>query len=179
MLSPLPDNLLSGKCLISLFRRCSLKTLDSCSSNGISAMGTPSHITDPNSAAARTKHQIWQSWTGNCQQDSIKSISSLFAKSICLFVGRSAPTSRGTVAQRVEWTRGVEAKAVHWLRQQRQQDQQDRGPGDPGWHPRWTHLQKRIIRHCGSAFPWEVVASFSPALSGCYLIRLFPRVWTF
>lgn len=48
---PVPCSLASGKRCRPLFRKCSLKTRASCSSAGMSAISTPSQITDPYSAA--------------------------------------------------------------------------------------------------------------------------------
>ena len=51
--SPLPLSLASGMRWRSLLRSRSWKTRDSCSSMGTSAMGTPSQITEPYSAAEK------------------------------------------------------------------------------------------------------------------------------
>ena len=48
---PVPSSLESGNLWSEFDRRCSLNTLESCSSAGMSAIGTPSHTTEPYSAA--------------------------------------------------------------------------------------------------------------------------------
>ena len=50
---PVPWSFASGKRCRPLLRRCNLKTRASCSSVGMSAISTPSQITNPYSAAAR------------------------------------------------------------------------------------------------------------------------------
>ena len=55
---PVPSSFESGNLVRPLLLRCNLKTLESCNSVGISAIGTPSHTTDPYSAALNKKKNL-------------------------------------------------------------------------------------------------------------------------